>query len=310
MRSDIAVVGADGVVGSTLAAAVGGYRVLHGSPRGAPREVMIRDAQEPIRSSGVVFNSQGLRQMGGLSAAQFRQSHVDSTRSLVEAMSPGATLVHISSASVLGLPSGRGPHRPAPAAFPMPDYATVKLEAEQLAIAEGVRRGLAVVVLRLTVVNTDPLDGMLKTLVTQARRGVLLDLRPHASVHHFCSGALLGEVAKQVASRNWPVGAAQIFTVGDPFVVSNAELAHDVSRRWRTWLRVPLWAGSTAWALRRGSSVLRTRRGAAAARVLGVIGMNVAYDVDATYEALGLDRAAFSKTATFDRVLDAEATRG
>ena len=309
--SRITVVGADGIVGGILATALDANRVLHGPGRGFPREVAARDGASLIAGSAVVVNAQGLRQDGSLSREAFKATHVDATRRLVAQMAPGSTLVHISSAAVLGRPQGRvaGRAEPAPDSFPMPDYARIKYESERVAIEEGIRRGLAVVVLRPAVVCASPLDGMLLSLANWMRRGLLLEFLPGQAVHHFCSGKLLAAVGRAVAERSWHPGHATVFTVADPFTVSNHDLAQALILRWgRPHGTFPLPVRGASLALRSLAGIPgMAPRISSMASTLGVIVLDVEYQVDETFDELGLDRAEFGRAQTFDKVLDEEA---
>lgn len=309
--SSITVVGADGMVGGTLASALDANRVVHGLCRGLPREVAARDSAPVVAGSAVVFNAQGLRQAGTLAFEEFRATHVDATKRLVAEMSPGATLVHISSAAVLGRPSSsvKGRGQPEPDSFPMPVYARIKYEAERMAIAEGIGRGLTVVVLRPAVVCASPLDGMLLTMVEWLRRGLRLQLLPSQTRHHFCSGALLAAVARSVAARSWVRSQATLFTIADPFTISNHDLTQALTRRWgRPAALVPIPARAASRALRSMVGIPGIgSRVASVANTLGVIGLDVEYQVDETFDELGLSRAEFGRAQTFESVLDEEA---
>jgi NAD(P)-dependent dehydrogenase (short-subunit alcohol dehydrogenase family) len=309
--SRITVVGADGMVGGTLASALDANRVLHGPGRGLPHEVAARDSGSVVAGSVVVFNAQGLRQAGTLTLEEFRATHVDATKRLVAQMSPGATLVHISSAAVLGRPAScvKGRGQPEPDSFPMPDYAKIKHEAERVAIEEGMRHGLAIVVLRPAIVCASPLDGMLLSLVEWLRRGLLLQLLPLRTRHHFCSGELLSAVARSVAERSWPSDQPTLFTVADPFTISNRDLTLALIQRWgypSGLLPLPACDASRALESMSGIPGIGPRM-ASMGRTLGVIGLNVEYQVDETFDELGLNRVEFGRAQTFERVLDEEA---
>lgn len=315
MMSDrTVVVGADGVVGGILVRALDAVPVVHRAPR--PGEHAIAEAGDLLASARLVVNSQGFRPRARMSARELDDSHGPATARLVERLSAGATLVHVSSASVLGTASRAGvvsgAWPPSPESFPMPEYAVSKWRAERVAIEHGGARGLKTLVLRPAVVFEHPADGMLASLVRLARtRNAILRLLPSGARHHFCSAPLLTAVARVVVARAGELTHGEAFTVADPFVVTNAELREDLCAPLvrRLHVEVPVHA--------RVASAVLARLGAlpgpdlaGLAEVFGVMGMDIRYDTSRTFERLGLDPADFGRARTWTpfvaATLDAE----
>jgi nucleoside-diphosphate-sugar epimerase len=300
----IVVVGADGVVGGILARALDAVRVVHRAPRTG--EHAIADAGDVVASARVVVNAQGFRPRPGMSARQLDDSHGPATAKLLDRMSAGQTLVHVSSAAVLGVArdgavSGEWPA--APESFPMPAYAVSKWRAERVAVEQGGARGLRTLVLRPAVVFEHPADGMLATLVRLAHeRNVVLRLLPSRARHHFCSAPLLGAVARALVGSALPRPCAHgdAFTVADPFVVTNAQLREQLCLPLvrRLHLEIPVYPRTASTVLARLAG-LRGPDLAAQAEVFGVLGMDVRYDARATFERLGLEPRDFDVDRTW-----------
>ena len=96
----IAVVGADGFVGSRIAAALDTSKVVYRAPQDG--EVHITQAEGLLRQADIIFNAAGFRIRPGLTAADYGRSHKGATAGLVPWIRRGALFLHMSSASVLG----------------------------------------------------------------------------------------------------------------------------------------------------------------------------------------------------------------
>ncbi len=311
MRPEIVIVGADGLVGGCLADALGGLRVVYRRPS-APREVHIDGAADAIAGARVVVNAAGFSARPGLSDEACAESHIGATRRLVPRLARGATLVHVSSASVLGVAAGRalGPDSPPdPDSAPFRRYAHIKLDAEREARALGAARGLRVTVLRPSNVYGPGGHGTLVTLAKLARRGVVLRIVPSAGRQHFCAGRLLGRVAKEAIARD---GAGDgTWLVADPFIMTNAELAADLrtlaARRGLRTRTLVVPAAAIGRVLRRGFRSSYAHLDVKTwGEVFGFVGMDVAYDARETYRALGIDPTEFEKDRTLTPFLEAE----
>ena len=309
----VVVVGADGLVGGVLARALEADRVVHRAPREG--EHAFAEAGQVVASAEVVVNAQGFRPRPGLSAKALDDSHGPATASLVERMTPGATLIHVSSAAVLG--RGRGGDvasgwPASPESFPMPAYALSKWRAERVAIERGGARGIKTLVLRPAVVFDHPADGMLATLARLAReRNVVLRLLPGRARHHLCSAALLGDVARALAARIGAYAHGETVTVADPFVVTNAELRRQlcVPLARRLHADMPVHARAAAAILARLDGVAG-RDLASIAEVFAVMGMDIRYDAYATYARLGLDPADYDAERTWHPFVAATVAAG
>jgi nucleoside-diphosphate-sugar epimerase len=304
MMSDrTVVVGADGVVGGILLRALDGVAVVHRAPRSG--EHAIADARDLLAAARVVVNAQGFRPRPGMTPKQLDDSHGPATAQLVDRLSPGTTLVHVSSAAVLGVGARDGAvgsaWPAAPESFPMPEYAVSKWRAERVAIERGGARGLKTVVLRPAVVFEHPADGMLASLVRLARtRNVVLRLLPSRARHHFCSSSLLTAVARAVVARSSELAHGEALTVADPFVITNGQLREQLCLPLvgRLHVEIPAPARVAASVLAHVASLPGPDL-AGLAEVFAVMGMDVRYDAAATFERLGLDAAEYSLVRTW-----------
>lgn len=303
----VVVVGADGFVGSALARALGAERVVWRPP--GEGEVHVSGCAEVLAGADVVITAHGFRVRPGCGYVEYRQSHELATARILRALRPGARLLHLSSASVLGTGVGLGNRAvPNPGTFPSPAYATAKWEEDQYVERAAAERGLHVVLLRPAVLYSAAGAGMVETLLSLARRGVALRLYPRAARHHLCHMDLLAEVARRVIARpDLPDMTALV--VADPYTVTNAQLEGLTMAGTGPRLPVPLplrWMSAVlrrSPASRRPGLDLRTR-----GEILGVLHMDTVYDPGETFGLLGIDPAQWSLERTLVPVI-AEALR-
>lgn len=299
----IAVVGADGFVGSALSRALGAERIVFGRPREG--EVHVSSCAEALAAADVVITAHGFRIRPGCGYPDYRQSHELTTARVFPAIRPGALLLHMSSASVLGTGLGLGNRAvPNPATFPSPAYATAKLEEDEYVQRAAAERGVRVVLLRPAVLYAAGGAGMVETVIRLARRGIALRLYPRQARHHLCHMDLLVEVARRVIARpDLPTGTALV--IADPYTVTNAQLeAMAAPARPRLRLPVPLPLPWMSAVLRRSPAShhprldLRTR-----GEIFGVLHMDTVYDPGETFALLGIDPAQYAIERTLQPVL-------
>src|SRR5260370_24554041 len=96
----IAVVGADGFVGSHIAAALDASKVVYRSPQDG--EVHITQAEGLVRTADIIFNAAGFRIRPGLTLADYRRAHQGAPAPLGPSVRPAALLLDIASAPGLG----------------------------------------------------------------------------------------------------------------------------------------------------------------------------------------------------------------
>ena len=299
----IAVVGADGVVGNVLAAALDARRIVFRAP--GPGEIATGDADETLRSASVVINASGFRVRPGLSADDYRRSHAEAVARLVPRLSKGALLVQVSSASVLG----RDPARPLgnsgagrPESFGSPAYALAKREAEETAREATAAAGVRLAILRPAILYGSSPDGMLGTLLVLARKGILLRLAPAAHRHHLCSFPLLVEAVKALSRRG--EGVEKPLVLADPFFLTNADLAEAVQSVHGARVTLPFpaaLAGSILRLFPRSTSPrldLRTW-----GEILGILALDTVYDPAETYRLLAIEPARFARARTWERLV-------
>lgn len=298
-----AVVGADGFVGGVLATAMGAEKIVFRDAR--PGEVGISAADDLLSHTDVVVNAAGFRVRPGLAAADYHRSQSVAVANLVQRLSPGALLVQISSASVLGKDPTRplgSKTAPRPETFGCPAYAVAKSEAEGVARAAAASRGVKIAVLRPAVLYGPKPDGMIGTLFGLGAKGVLLRLVPARHRHHLCSLPALVETVREVAKHG--DGIEPPLVVADPFVLTNADIAEAVRAIHRPGLTLPFpaaLAGSFLRLLPRSSSPrldLRTW-----GEILGILALDTVYDPDETYRLLAIDPSRFSRERTWDRLV-------
>lgn len=304
------VVGADGVVGSEIASALGAFRVVFRVPR--PGEVSIDAADELLRGAGVVVNASGFRVRPGLTESDYRRSHAGAVERLVHRLSKGALLIQISSASVLGkgvkgTEAARGMERPD--SFGCPSYALAKLEAEECAREAAASAGLRLAILRPAILYGSKPDGMVGTLLSVAARGVLLRLVPSSHRHHLCSFPLLLDAVRSIA-RSGEASVAPL-VLADPFVLTSDDLAATVASVHPPRVVLPFPAALAGSILRRFPRVSSPRLDLRTwGEILSILAMDTVYDPAETYRLLGLDPARFSRSRTWERLvrgLEAEA---
>src|SRR5215470_18052461 len=96
----IAVVGADGFVGSGFAAALRCNRIVYGACRDG--DIHISQAEELLKKADVIINAGGFRVRRGFTYAQYRRCHEEANSVFLPWVRKGALLIHMSSAHVLG----------------------------------------------------------------------------------------------------------------------------------------------------------------------------------------------------------------
>jgi nucleoside-diphosphate-sugar epimerase len=293
-RVNVAVVGADGTLGTALCREIGarGVSLRH------PSDLL--DARAPeIADADAVVNVAGPRARPGLGWNDYLREHVGTTLGVARAMRPGAHLVHMSSASVYGAREERlsADAPEAPARFPNASYAWAKLASEHAARAVAAERGLRLTVLRPPVVYGPGVEGGLDTLFRMASRGVALALLPETLEQHLVHVRLLvAAVARLVAPGARGRG---ILVVADPFTLSNAALNEAVRARGPRAVRFPVPLGVTNAAIARWPG-FPERDVPLKLAALGIFGLGTTFDVGPTFEALGLDARDFSRERTFD----------
>lgn len=304
----VAVVGADGFVGRALSAALRAERVVWG--RSGEGEVPVSRCAEVLSRADVVVTAHGFRVRPGCGYVDYRQSHELATARIFSALRPGARLLHMSSASVLGTGVGLGNRAvPNPATFPSPAYATAKWEEDQFVERAAAERGVRVVLLRPAVLYAAGGAGMVETLLRLARKGVALRLHPRAARHHLCHMELLAEVVRRVIARP-DLPTMTPLVIADPYTVTNAQLEELTAvpgKRLRIPVPLPLpWMSAVlrrAPSSRRPRLDLRTR-----GEIFGVLHMDTVYDPGETFALLGIDAAQYAMERTLQPVL-AEALR-
>ena len=305
------VVGADGFLGAVLAAALGATGVVWRAPGSG--EVHIGSAAPTLAAARVVVNASGFAVRAGLAASDYEASHEGTTRAVIDLMRPGATLLQISSASVLGASRALrlGYARPPdPASFPVPAYAAAKLRAERAGVAHASARGVSAITLRPAVVYAaSGRGGMVGTLCRAARAGVLVHLVPGSARQHLCSSELL-VAAVRAALALPPEQLREPLVVADPFHLTSRELAGQIGALARAAglraLPLPVPARAIARVLGRFPHAHDARLDLATwGGIAGVLALDTLFDESRAFDALGLDRAAFGAAETLAPTLQA-----
>lgn len=300
----IAVVGADGFVGGHLAGALGANKIVYRAPQNG--EIHITQAESLLRRADVIVNAAGFRIRPGFTADDYRRSHQGATAGLVPWIRPGALVVHMSSASVLGKSKDRklGNHSaPDLAGFPAPDYARAKLEADEFLQKAAEEHNFRLIFLRPSNLYAPEAEGMIRSLLRLANRGIILRLYPRNSRQHFCDINLLADVARRVISNNLPQSTALV--VADPYTVTNWEM-EDLIRRYlrRKTVVIPLplpWMSAVFRHSIRSTNPkfdLVTQ-----GEILGFMNLDSVYDPSETFSLLGIDPSHYSLDRTLVPVI-------
>jgi nucleoside-diphosphate-sugar epimerase len=302
----IAIVGADGFVGSSLAAVLGAKRVVYG-PCGNG-DVHVTQAKAVLQEADIVINAGGFRVRPGCTAEDYRRVHQGATAAITPWIRKGATLLHISSASIMGSSKDRKlgvGMTPDPATFPAPAYATAKFEADRFVEQAAAQQGFRVFFLLPAVVYAPQGAGMIETMIRLAKKGTALRLYPRDSVHHLCHANLLVETFTRVIEQSDSLPDRSRFLVADPYTVSNRELEAMIERYAGRKLRtLPLPVGLLSAVLSRTfhSKVpkldLKTW-----GEIFGVLNYDTEYDPSDTYRLLGIDAAQYSMEKTLEPLI-------
>jgi nucleoside-diphosphate-sugar epimerase len=223
----IAVVGADGFVGTGLSAALGAERVMYGEAT-KPGEIHISKAEPLLREADVIVNSSGFRVRRGLTIDDYRRCHQGATSVFVPWVKKDALFIHMSSAHVLGKDTAKPMGNdavPHPETYPSAIYSIAKYECDQYLKKEADERGFKLVYLRPTILwlrqgDTSLIDNLLKLVL----RGTMLRLYPREARHHFCNLGILMEVAQRLAENPDAVPHGTGLVVADPFTITSREL--------------------------------------------------------------------------------------
>jgi nucleoside-diphosphate-sugar epimerase len=301
----IVIFGADGFVGSILAKALRADRIVFGSADRQSRHVSESDGI--LREADVIINAAGFRVRPGLNASEYRRSHLDIARKLASQIAPGATLIHISSASILGKCCDR-PLRPEaiprPDLFPSPAYATAKLEADEYLERKSVECGFRVMFVMPAVVYGPEGQGMIGTVVELARRGVILRLFPGDARHHLCSSALLAKVVAELICRKDIQNCAHLL-VADYDTITNRKL-EELIRKYmrRKSITIPVPVAQVGMVLQHlfHSKVARLDL-ATWGEILCVLNLNTQYDPTQTFKLFDLDPSHFSSLKALEPII-------
>ena len=304
-RPLITVVGADGFVGSHIAAALGAKKIVHRAPQNG--EVHISQAEELLRNADVIFNAAGFRIRPGLTLADYRRSHQGATAALVPFVRRGALFLHMSSASVLGKSRDRklGNHtQPDLTNFPSPNYARAKLEADEFLQKAAAERDFRLIFLRPSNLYAPEAEGMIRSLLRLANRGLTLRLYPRNSRQHFCDINLFADVVRRVIDKH---GLPQFtaLVVADPYTVTNRELEGMIRRYLRRkTLVVPLPLPWMSAIFRHSIRSTNPRFDLVTqGEILGFMNLDSVYDPTETFSLLGIDPSQYSVERTLEPLI-------
>jgi nucleoside-diphosphate-sugar epimerase len=212
----------------------------------------------------------------------------------------------VSSAAIYG--SGRGQvdadSAPDPGSFPAPDYAWAKLAAEHTARAICIERGVALTVLRPSIIYGPGAGGVLITLRDLARRGVRFVLDPPTARQHLLHLRLFEQVLRAViAAPSPPPARPATHVVADPFVLTTADVNAAIERAGRRAAAVPAPVSWVAKATRAWQST-GDRRAPGPFAVASMLALDNAYDAPTVLAAFGVDAAPFGRSL-FDEFMNA-----
>jgi len=292
-------------VGGHLAAALGANKIVYRAPQDG--EVHVTQAESLLRRADVIVNAAGFRIRPGFTAEDYRRSHEGATAAVVPYVRPGTLFMHMSSASVLGKSKDRKlGNRTLPdlTNFPAPDYARAKLEADEFLKKAASDHGFRLIFLRPSNLYAPEAEGMIRSLLRLAKRGILLRLYPRSSRQHFCDINLLADVARRVINNNdLPQSAALV--VADPYTITNREMESMIRRYLRRKaVVVPL---PVPWL----SAIFRHSIRSANPRfdlvtqgeILGFMNLDSVYDPSETFSMLGINPSHYSLERTLEPVV-------
>ncbi|HSQ67715.1 MAG TPA: SDR family oxidoreductase [Polyangiaceae bacterium] len=279
----IGVVGAGGTLGAMLVRRLSATPFEFRADEGAPSAIAACD---------VVVNVGGPRVRPGLRSDDYAREHLGVAAHVLGRMRRGAHLVHVSSTAVYGARGARlaaqAPEQPA--RFPTAGYAFAKLAAESYVRAEHARAGVAVSVLRPSMVYGPGIDSALSTIRRVSRHGVRVIIRPRSLRQHLVHVDLLVAAIERAIAE--PLGSEPCI-VADPFVLESdditpregAPVAIDVARIQRVQQefarRIP-WSGGRAL------------------EALAVLALDNVFDWESGFERLGLATERFERARSFD----------
>jgi nucleoside-diphosphate-sugar epimerase len=302
----VAVVGADGFVGSALAEALAAKRIMYG-PCGEG-DVHVSQAQAVLQQADVVINAGGFRVRPGCTYEDYQRSHQGATAAITPWIRKGALLLHISSASVMGKSKDRklGVSMPLnPETFPSPAYAKAKLEADLFVEMAAARQGFRVIYPMPAVVYAPKGAGMVESMIQLAKKGTALRLYPRDARHHLCHSQLLVEAFRRMVEHSDSLPHLSRFIIADPYTVTNRELEEMIQRYAGRKLRIlPIPVGLLSAVLthtfhsRTPKLDLKTW-----GEIFGVLNYDTAYDPSDTYRVLGIDPAQYSIEQTLDPLI-------
>jgi len=302
----IAIVGADGFVGSSLASAFGAKRVVYGSC--GDGDVHVTQAKATLQQADVVINAGGFRVRPGCTYEDYQRVHQGATAAIVPWIRRGATLLHVSSASVMGSSKDcrLGVHMaPNPRTFPAPYYAMAKYEADQYVAEAAAQRGFRVLFLMPAVVYAPQGSGMIETIIRLARKGTLLRVYPSKARHHLCHANLLVEAFDRVIEMAETLPDRSRFILADPYTVTNREIETMIERYAGRKLRtLPLPAGLLAAMLTRTyHSKIPKLDLKTWGEIFGVLNYDTEYDSSDTFRVLGIDPVQYSRDRTLEPLI-------
>lgn len=295
------VVGADGFLGGAISMALNAQRVVYGACQGD--DVPISRAEEVLTSAEVVINASGFRVTPGFTMADYRRTHEGAAAFIVPHLRKGATLLHISSASVYGKSGTEALGNnspPNPGTFPSPEYAVAKLEADRFLENVAAERGFKIVFLRPATVYGPQGAGMLGTFIRLAKRGIALHLCPQGARHHLVHMDLVVEAARRIIAQKGRLMHLTALIIADPYTVTNRELEEIIARyaprqKVRVPVSLPLVTGILQHSIRSRHAKLDLHTWG---DIFGVLNLDTVYDPSETFSILGIDPANYPLEST------------
>jgi nucleoside-diphosphate-sugar epimerase len=289
---DLAWVGADGALGSMLAPALGARPVNVRCAKFAENEPLAE-----LQNVRTVVNGAGPRVHPGLSPSDYLREHVGTALRVARSMGEGSHLVLISSAAVFGSRRGHVTEDtpPDPDSFPVPEYAWAKLAAEHATLAACAGRGVALTVLRPSIVYGPGAGGALIALRDLARRGLRVVFQPESLHEHFLHIELLRKVLENVVTGQRP-STLRTYALADPFVLRAADMNEAFRAASRFAVPLPIPVGAV------GQSIghWRSKLGRAAPMSATVAAM---FALDNVYEWKNWAKELAVDIGPFDRVI-------
>jgi nucleoside-diphosphate-sugar epimerase len=234
----------------------------------------------------------------------YRRCHWGSTSAFIPFFRPGALLIHMSSAHVLGKSKQRvlgNSATPNPETYPSAAYAIAKYECDRAVERAARERGFRVVFLRPTILYARNGDtSMIDNFCRLAKRGVVARLYPRDARHHLCHLDILRTVACRIVEQRDRMLSGSSLVVADPYTITSRQMEALIRRHLtRKAMTVPVPAPLMSALLLRAPHFKNPKLDIHTwGEIFGVFHLDTVYDPFETFRSLGIDPTQFEMDKT------------